>query len=309
MLQLKRILCPTDLSHESDEALRYAVALSVAYQARLILLHCSKLKSVNQPYEINPSHPAVRQAFENALTVHLGLTPIAKLNWEGLAIENIEDVGEAIAQKAKLLDIDLIVMRSRRRPHASILLGSTAETVSRLAPCPVLVTHPQEREWVGFSTHEIDLNRILVAYDFSADAEVALNYAVLLAQQYQAQLHLLYVLRRSHGYLSAYPSTRFLSTDNVVAASRLQRAVPRQVSLECRVVSSVRVGKAHEQILLYAEENKIDLICVGTNSDRLSFDTLVGSNVDRVLRQAPCPVLITRNAKAYRHQVALVSRN
>ena len=36
-------------------------------------------------------------------------------------------------------------------------VGSTAETVSRTAPCSVLITHPQEREWIGFSTGEIDL--------------------------------------------------------------------------------------------------------------------------------------------------------
>src|SRR5678816_4014123 len=87
---------------------------------------------------------------------------------------------------------DLIVMRSRRRPHAAILLGSTAQKVSRGAPCPVLVTHPNEVEWVSFSTGEIDLRRVLIAHDFSSDSELALQYGGSLAQEYQAELHVLH---------------------------------------------------------------------------------------------------------------------
>ena len=45
MIQVRRILCPTDLSNESDEALRYAVALARIYEAKLFLLHCSEQDS------------------------------------------------------------------------------------------------------------------------------------------------------------------------------------------------------------------------------------------------------------------------
>ena len=40
MTKLERILCPTDLTTESDEALRYAIALACAYKAKLMLLYC-----------------------------------------------------------------------------------------------------------------------------------------------------------------------------------------------------------------------------------------------------------------------------
>jgi hypothetical protein len=46
MIKIERILCPTDLSTEADEALRYALALSKAYQAKLILLYCKQPGSV-----------------------------------------------------------------------------------------------------------------------------------------------------------------------------------------------------------------------------------------------------------------------
>ena len=42
MIAIKRILCPTDLTTESDEALRYAVALSFTYNAKLFVLYCKQ---------------------------------------------------------------------------------------------------------------------------------------------------------------------------------------------------------------------------------------------------------------------------
>ncbi len=50
MIKVERILCPTDLSTESDEALRYAVALALAYEAELLLLHCSEENQLSTPF-------------------------------------------------------------------------------------------------------------------------------------------------------------------------------------------------------------------------------------------------------------------
>jgi nucleotide-binding universal stress UspA family protein len=56
-------------------------------------------------------------------------------------------------------------------------------------------------------------------------------------------------------------------------------------------------GQAYREILNYAEKNAIDLICIGAHGAGFASRTLFGSNVDRVLRQAPCPVLVTRLLK------------
>src|SRR5688572_7687826 len=196
MITIRRILCPTDLSQEADEALRYAVALTSACGAKLFLLYCKGGKSDGN--ENGKATVATSSVFTEALAPHLGLNTFSDLDWQGLIAENVDDVGKAIVDEAASKKIDLVVMRSRRRPHAAMLMGSTAETVCRTATCPVLVTHPREREWVGFSTGEIDLQRILVAYDFSSDAEVALNYALSFVEEYQTELHLLHVLSKAH---------------------------------------------------------------------------------------------------------------
>jgi len=58
----------------------------------------------------------------------------------------------------------------------------------------VLVLHDDEREWVNGGERRIALKRVLVAYDFSDYSELALTLGLLIAQEYQAELHLLHVL-------------------------------------------------------------------------------------------------------------------
>jgi nucleotide-binding universal stress UspA family protein len=293
-MKIERILCPTSLSPESDEALRYAIALSRAYTAELVLLHCEAMGDVVAKLD---HYDAATKAIETALRAHAGAKGVADLRWKSLVV-CCDDVGAAISNEAARYAVDLIVMRSRRRPHRAALLGSTAESVSRTAPCPVLVMHADERDWVDSGNNKIDLKRVLVAYDFSDYSELALNYGLSIAQEYQAELHLLHVLPPStldNTEISWYP----LGRENAYhqSARRLQKAVPAETHLWCEVKHTVREGYAYREILNYAEKNEIDLICLGAHGAGFGMRALFGSNVDRVLRQAPCPVLVTRPLK------------
>jgi nucleotide-binding universal stress UspA family protein len=288
MVKIERILCPTNLSTESDEALRYAIALARAYDATLILLHCIDAKQTAQI-----TTDAAR-SLEQAFMRHSTLPQARTLTWKPLIIQDVLDIGDTISYQARMHRADLIVMRSRRRPRAAVLLGSTAEMVSKTAPCPVLITHPNETEWVGLSG-EIDLHRVLIAHDFSPDSELALTYGCSLAQEYQAELHLLNVTESTE---QSEPELAWSTADSYsFVAGKLQRAFPKEASLWCKIVNSVRTGKPCEQVLDYAIEQKIELICMGASGRDWSLDKLLGSNVDRVLRQAPCPVLVARPTK------------
>jgi nucleotide-binding universal stress UspA family protein len=218
---------------------------------------------------------------------------------DDLAVQSVivgcDDPGDCITREAARYGADLIIMRSRRRPHRAALLGSIAESVSRTAPCPVLVLHDDEREWVNGGEREIALKRILVAYDFSDYSELALTLGLLIAQEYQAELHLLHVLppfTLNEPEISWYP----LGKESIYhkAARRLQKAVPDEAHLWCKIKNVVSEGQPYREILHYAERNEVDLICIGAHGAGFGLLTLFGSNVDRVLRQAPCPVLVSR---------------
>ena len=292
-MKIECIVCPTDLSPGSDEALRYAIALSRAYNAELILLHC----------DLTDEGPATRNAHDRAaqtikaLQKYSGSTDLVGLDWRSLIV-NCDDTGAAIAREAANYGADLIVMRSRRRPHRAALLGSTAESVSRTAPCPVLVMHTDERDSITGSDPKIELKRILVAYDFSDYSELALNYALSFAREYQSELHLLHVLP-PFPLSESEISWQLIGREGTYhkAAHRLQKAVPQEVDLWPDIKHSVSEGQPYREILNYAEKNNIDLICLGAHGAGFGMRALFGSNVDRILRQAPCPVLVARPLK------------
>ena len=292
MINIKRILCPTDLSPHAGDAVRYALALARAHEAELILLYCTN--------EVDGEYKLATSMLER-------IDPSGS-SWRFVTAP-AEDVGEEIIAQAQSANADLIVMRSRRRPHRAALLGSTAESVCRNAPCPVLVMHNDEREFVNDELR-VELRRVLVGYDFSDYSELAVKYALSIAQEHQAELHLLHVLPPNsinEPEIAWYPNKGESAYHN--AARRLQRVVPPEAHLWCDVKTAVSEGHPYREILNYAERNDIDLISVGAHGAGFGMRALFGSNVDRVLRQAPCPVLVARPLRprmiSQRHEVKI----
>ena len=277
MINIKRILCPTDLSPHSGDAVRYALALSRAHEAELILLYCTN--------DVDGEDRLAASVLDQ-------IDP-SDSHWR-LVVVPTDHVDEGIMAQAQQRHVDLIVMRSRRRPHRAALLGSTAESVCRSAPCPVMVVHTDEREFVS-DAMSVELKRVLVAYDFSDYSELALKYALTIAQEHQAELHLLHVLppRSINDPEIAWYPVKGESAYHT-AAYRLQKVVPGEAHLWCGVRTVVSEGYPYREILNYAENNEIDLISVGAHGAGFGMRALFGSNVDRVLRQAPCPVLVAR---------------
>jgi len=148
MIDLKRILVPTDFSLTSEAALRYGIALARAFNAKLFLLHV-------------PEHPGVAAEAEYPLGIYETMKNAAHQRLGELFTRNqvdelspeyamrIGDAPQEIVQFAAERNIDLIVMGTHGREGvARVLLGSVAETVVRRATCPVLTVHYPERDFV-----------------------------------------------------------------------------------------------------------------------------------------------------------------
>lgn len=287
----ERILYPTDLSPESNGALKYAVALAQSYGAKLFLLHCVGSRPAGDAPESS------KQLFEGIIAEHTSTNASAPCNWEGLVVEG--DAATEIARVAAEQRIDLVVMYSRRNPRAAVLLDSTAESISRIAPCPVLITHQQGQDRADISSQGIDFNRLLVAYDFSGDSELALTYGLSLAQEFQSEVHLMHVLAPNSRPSISESTMLRLSPESAFhrAAKRLHQAVPAEAHLWSEVRHVVSQGQPYREVLAYAGENDIDLICLGASVAGFGQWALFGSNADRILRQASCPVLIARPLK------------
>jgi nucleotide-binding universal stress UspA family protein len=299
VFSIERILCPTDLSEDSERTLRYAVALARSFGAKLFVCHRpASTADRGRALRMIESLVEAGRAFARGSAREL-----SPLEWEGVMLEG-EDLGVAITREAGLRGAHLLFMRSRRRPLAAALLGSTAEAVSRLAPCPVFVMHADEREWLDDSTGVIALRRILVAYDFSPHSELALRHASALAQGHQAELNLLHVLPPPP---FQEPEVRWAGAgaDCREAMLLLQEAVPAEAHAWCHVQHSVQYGAPYREILACADGQEVDLVAMGAHGFGPGSQAFFGSNVDRVLRQARCPVLIAHPLRPADGQAAL----
>jgi universal stress protein A len=153
MIDLKRILVPTDFSKHSHNALKYAAALADKFSAELYLLHVVQNLGVLIPDMVNVTPPVLPSVEEMTSAVRVAMERLIKEN----QLDKFTVHAEAregtpfyeIIQFAKEKDVDLIVMGTHGRGGlVHMLLGSVAEKVVRKAPCPVLTVRDPEHEFV-----------------------------------------------------------------------------------------------------------------------------------------------------------------
>lgn len=138
----------------------------------------------------------------------------------------------------------------------------------------------------------IVLKSILVPTDFGDAAEAALRYGRTLADTFGAELHILHVLEG--GLLQA----RFADPATIEATAR-QQLSERVAADAPRRFHTHSVLKKFEEppdaIIQYARAAAIDLIVMGTHGRSGAAHVLMGSVAERVVRTAPCPVLVVRH--------------
>ena len=140
MITLQKILVPTDFSDLSQQALEFALSLADRFRAKLYLMHVWELPMTGSLLPPEPYPESVLTEEQTAGEEHL--TKVAnELKASGFDVEPLFVLGKPymeIVKAATDFDVDLIVLASHGRSGVShLLLGSVAEKVVRLAPCPV----------------------------------------------------------------------------------------------------------------------------------------------------------------------------
>ena len=151
MVEIKKILFPTDFSEYAKFAQKYAFALAESFKAKLYVMHASESMHSNVGMEGYFYDPAITANLEKNEKETLNRIT-EELRSQGIEAEPIFVVGRPymeIVQKAKELDVDLITLATHGRSGLShLVFGSVAEKVVRLAPCPVLTIKHPEHEFV-----------------------------------------------------------------------------------------------------------------------------------------------------------------
>lgn len=141
------------------------------------------------------------------------------------------------------------------------------------------------------------IQRILVPFDFSETAELALEHAVFMAKLHKAEIHLLHVVE-SYSLTAAISNafsksqSEFESKVESSAQSKLEELTAKlHHDSGMPVFHRTEKGKIYKTVVSVAENIKADVIIMGTHGVSGFQEFLVGSNTSRVVMSAPCPVI------------------
>lgn len=146
---------------------------------------------------------------------------------------------------------------------------------------------------------EFKIESILVPLDFSPASMQALDYAVALAKQFRASIHLVHVHPPDEP--ASGPGASHLLLQSAEAIKRLNEELAgihrKRVEPFCPENCHIRGGRPYQEIIGLAREIDADLIVLSTRGHSGLKHLLLGSTAERVVRSAPCPVLVARKRK------------
>ncbi len=291
MFPFRNILFPTDFSAHAHAGLKYAAAFARHGQGRVFLFNV-------QDGKVQANQPAQMQA--------LASDPLLT----GVDTERILVDGEPrveIANGALDHGIDLITVVMRERNRISRAFGaSIAEEIVAESPCAVLAIRPPQRDFVDQT--EIRLKRVLLATNFRPPSVAASQLATQISNRLGAELHAVYVIGDYFEQISA-----MFPEGGLAALTRLRSYAEErmgQLSRNGGATSHIAEGRPYQEIVKLATTLDADLIVIGTavHGSLFGNNQVLGSEIERVIRNAPCPVLCVPAARVVTPLPALVTQ-
>jgi nucleotide-binding universal stress UspA family protein len=284
--RFENILFATDFSAAAAQAIPFVKKMARHFQSNLVVFHV-------RPPVVNPmTQPAFWSKDIEAAKVsdkehrEKSLDTFAGINTEVLIEEG--DIQSHLGTAIQKHNTDLVIIGTRGRTGlAKVLLGSVAEEIFRLVPCPVLTVGPHS------DMTKATIREILFATDFASEAPSAAAYAVSLAQEFQARLTLLHVT-------SEQKAGEFVSWSDVRESSTqlLRKLVPPEAEAWCKPEYFVERGDPAECILDLANLRAVDIIVLGAQREKGvpgAATHLPITTAHKVVARANCPVLTVRS--------------
>jgi len=301
MAAFSRILLPTDFSDFSNQAMDQALDWAAHFGAELHLLHVVTVHNYD-PFNPDMGFPEVNIAGSLQETAERQMEQIAALSPdEGPAVTKEIRTGfspwnEIVAVAAER-DTDLIIMATHgRKGLEKLFLGSTAEKVLEHTPCPVLLLRPDQQSTMGKPS---EIESIILPTDFSEAAGDAAPLAFELAQSCLSRLILFHCVEQDvpPPYYAAGITSIFELNDQVLSVARehLAKLIPDSLADDLDHDFVIREGRSAHELVQFAGESGADLIVMATHGYSGLEQALLGSTTDRVVRNAPCPVLVVRS--------------
>lgn len=277
---IKNILVPLDGSDHSKAALEYGLWLAQKFKGALFGQHVIDTVSVEGPFfhDISGSlgfepyldfTTRIREVLEERGKAILEEFS-KRCRERGLRHESFLDMGivpNEISERSKVADLVILGHRGINEEFSTGLLGSTAESVTRKCPRPVLV-----------STKRFKLiERPLLAYDGSQRASSAMESAAEFCTQLRLPLAVLYIPKEEKmGEKVLQEARSYLGPYGIEVRYELAKGYPEQ------------------KIIDYLVNFNYDLLFIGAYGHRRIIEMVLGSTTEYVLRKSPCPVFLNR---------------
>ena len=299
-----RIVAATDLVTISDAPVISAARMARAHGARLFLLHVMESASLENRRLVRHFMTDLEMTsdvgYENELRQVLETTyrdSLADLPHEVRISAGFP--WEEILRLSRLVDTDLIVLgpHSTRAEEKGVIrtigrVGSTVENVITRETCPVMVVNrPADVDRLLF-------RRVLVAVDFSRSCESAIRFAVKLAASRHSRLIVFHML-------PVPPFPKYTRSDYMADEARARQRIESFYEDSLSGVDYrylIRAGAMpHLEILKAVEENRVDLIVMGSHTKERPGKWYPGSAVERVCYRTAGPVIVITDPTALKH--------
>lgn len=288
-VRFQNILFATDFSAAAAQAIPYVKKIAKHYGADLVTLNV-RPSVVNPmtapetwPMDIEAAKAEDDKHREEILDAFAGIPTQALIEEGSIQVQMDAAIGKN--------HTDLVVIGTRGRTGlGKLLLGSVAEEILRTVTCPVLTVGPHanaSRETGG------EFREILYATDLSPESQCAADYAVSLAQEFQARLVILHVIPEPEAGDLVTAADVMQSSKNL-----LRKFVTPEAEAWCKPEFFVERGDPASKILEFANLRETDLIVLGVRPEKGvsgAATHLPIATAHKVVSRAHCPVLTVRH--------------
>lgn len=296
MTPYRHLLCPVDFSDASRKALEWSSRFSKETGARLTVLHVvdTALLTVGNLVAAPEIFAELRRRADEGF-VALRKDPDLK----HASFEFEEGVPEAvIVSAAAERGVDLVVMGTHGHSgFEKFFLGSVTEKVLHRTRVPLLTLSPSadEKRMTGARP-----GQVLMALDLGPESQTVVRHGVWLAEHFKAKPVALHAVSRPYMIVNeaSFEPLGQLEiermTESLTAARRKDLDALLPESGGGPVEAIVTVGSAFDSLRRLVEERPVDLVVMGAGDHGEAGIRWLGSTCHKMVRWAPCPVMVVR---------------
>lgn len=277
------VVVAVDGTEDGRRALRYGVALAIAYDAPLRLVHVRHQNVTLAPMLPLFPDPTLVEIAQHVLDA--AVHEATELGWAGPEPEKVLGDGPRVPAILDASRGGLCVVLGIRSSRHHLATGSTTHRVAAHADVPVLCI--PER-----SDPDAEFHRVVVGSDCTAASAQAIDIAAAAAGRLGAELVVLHAWRPVGQYDAAIGARTFAQRWETETRPFLDDLVEPVRARHPELKISIELQYEKPAVALHAASSASDLVVIGQHGRHARYGMLLGSTARTLLRTSDCPVMV-----------------